>query len=328
VGAGAGVGVVPYSGLINGNATSDTLALIPLWELQDTVTTLDEIGAIVLGVAIALALLLLLVPGRYALALPAVVLVLYAVALWPIEDEPHGGIHHASVGALYGGASKPTHDWIDAKLGHHARVAVLFDSLTMDKFTVWTNEFFNRSVRTVYDLAGPTPGDLPETQVHVDQVTGRIAGVREPYILTSRTVQLDEPAVLTDAVKGLSVYRVVRPLGVTSVTTGIYPDTWAEAGATYTRFKCRTGQTLLALVGADAQLIRTDSTVIAATGGHSQQFTVPYDKTATLHIPLRATAGRCVVHFRIAPVAQPATVEPGSTDTRILGMRFLDFTVR
>ena len=33
---------------------------------------------------------------------------------------------------------------------------MLFDSRVMDKFTVWTNEFFNRSVRTVYDLADPS----------------------------------------------------------------------------------------------------------------------------------------------------------------------------
>jgi hypothetical protein len=79
--AAALVGVVPYSGFVNGNATSDTLAILPLWTLQDTVTTLDEVGAVVLGLAIAIALLVLLVPARLALVLPLVVLGLYAVAL-------------------------------------------------------------------------------------------------------------------------------------------------------------------------------------------------------------------------------------------------------
>ena len=326
--AAALAGVVPYSSLINGNATSDTLMMIPLWELQDTITSLDEVGTVVLAVAIGMALLLLLVPVRYALALPSAVLVLYAVCLWPIESEPHGGIQHASVGALYGGTSKPTRDWIDATLGHDARVAALFDSNTMDKFTVWTNEFFNRSIRTVYDLHAPTPGSLPETKVAIDPRTGRIAGVKEPYVLTSRSVQLDEPVVASDDVKGLAVYRVTRPLGVTSVTTGIYPDYWAGASASYTRFECRTGQTLLATVGADAHLIRTDSTVVASTGGRKITFTVPWNTTRTLRIPLHAEGTRCIVRFQIAPVAVPAAVEPGSTDTRILGMRFLDFTVR
>src|SRR3954447_17617143 len=71
------VGVVPYSGLINGNATSDTLALLPLWSLQDTIVTLDEVGAVVLASAICFALLWLLIPDRFVLAVPAALLVLF-----------------------------------------------------------------------------------------------------------------------------------------------------------------------------------------------------------------------------------------------------------
>src|SRR3954447_3507608 len=219
--AAALVGVVPYADLINGNATSDTLALLPLWTLQDTITTLDQVQSAVVGASILIALVLLLVPARYALALPALVLVLYAAALWPIEANPHGGIQHASTGALFGGTSMPDRDWIDARLGRRARVGVLFDSRAMDKFTVWTNEFFNRSLRTVYDLAGPTPGALPETQVHVDARTGRIDGVSEPFVLASTALQLDEPPVFGDERKGLFVYRVVRSLGVKSEITGL-----------------------------------------------------------------------------------------------------------
>ena len=126
----------------------------------------------------------------------------------------------------------------------------------MDKFTVWTNEFFNRSVRTVYDVAGPTPGALPETPVQIDPKTGRIAGITEPYLLTTRSLQLDEPELAADATKGLALYRVVRPLGVKSATRGLYPDNWSGPTATYTRFRCHTGQTLYATVGGDTKLIR------------------------------------------------------------------------
>jgi hypothetical protein len=322
------VGVVPYSGFVNGNATSDTLAILPLWTLQDTVTTLDEVGAVVLVLAIAIAALLLLVPARHALVLPVTVLVLYAVALQPIEANPHGGVQHASAGALYGGTSKPDRDWIDARLGHDGRVALLYDSRTMDKFTVWTNEFFNRSVRTVYDLADPSPGALPETKVQVDPVSGRIRGVAEPYVLTARAVQLDEPVVESDDVKGLALYRVDRPLGVASVGSGFYADFWVGARATYTRFRCRSAQTLLARVAGDPHLIHGDSTVVASIGETSKRFSVPYGRTATLRIPLQAVGARCVVRFRIAPVAQPAAVLPASTDTRVLGLRFLDLRVR
>lgn len=326
--AAALVGVVPYSDFVNGNATSDTLAIIPLWTLQDTITTLDEVDAVVAAFAIAMILLLLLLPARLALVVPAAVLVTYAVALQPIEANPHGGIQHASVGALYGGTSKPDRDWIDAQLGQGTHVAVLFDSRTMDKFTVWTNEFFNRSLRTVYDLDQPAPGALPETKVRVDAATGHIGGVKEPYVLTARAVQLNEPVILRDDQKGLVVYRVVRPLGVTSVSNGIYADSWTGPSATYRRFDCRTGQTLAVTLGGELRLIRHDSTVTATSGGVVRRVTVPAGGTAVLRIPLRATNARCVVRFHTTPVAVPAAVEPGSTDTRVLGIRFLDARVR
>jgi hypothetical protein len=322
--AAAFVGVVPYSGLINGNATSDTLALLPLWTLQDTVTTLDEVGAVVVGVAIAMTLLLLFVPPRYALAVPGAVLLLYAVALWPIEANPHGGIQHASVGALYGGTSMPDRDWIDARLRPEAKVAALFDSRTMDKFTVWTNEFFNHSLRTVYDLDAPTPGSMPETKVRLDPLTGRIGGIREPYVLTTRALQLDEPAVLVDEPKGLALYRVVRPLGVKSETTGLYADNWSGTTVTYTRFRCHTGQSIVATVQDDPKLHRR----VAFVSVRGRVFPVRHGETKTLRMPLHATGSRCVVRFRIATGVQPSTVDPGSADTRVLGLRFLDFTVR
>jgi hypothetical protein len=179
-------------------------------------------------------------------------------------------------------------------------------------------------VRTVYDLADPTPGALPETPVHVDAATGHIPGVSEPYVLTSQALQLDEPVVGVDERKGLALYRVVRTLGVKSVTRGIYPDQWSGATATYTRFRCRPGRTLLVRVAGDTRLIATASTVTVE--GRSYRVLPGIERTLT--VPLHPVGSRCVVRFRVAPVAVPARVQPGSTDTRALGLRFLDFTVR
>jgi hypothetical protein len=159
-------------------------------------------------------------------------------------------------------------------------------------------------------------------------MSGRVRGIRAPYVLTSRALQLDEPPLVVDGVKNLGVYRVVRPLGITSVTTGIYGDLWSGPRATYTRFRCAPGTQLLATVAGDQKLIRADSTVTATSGGMTRTFTIPYGHQRTLRIPLVPTGSRCVVHFAVAPVAQPAVVEPPSTDTRVLGLRFLSFSVR
>ncbi len=234
--AAALVGVVPYSGLLNGNATSDTLAFLPLWTLQDTITTLDEIGMVVVLVAIALTLLLLLVPVRYALALPAVLFALYAVSLWAIETNPHGGVHHASLGALFGGTSNPDREWIDHAVGAGANVGVIYDSTTMDKFTVWTNEFFNRSVHQVAYAADPTPGGLPETKATIGR-DGYIHGLDQPRYVLSSLPLIGKP-VARDKVKGLTVWRVDGTPRLQFRTSGIYPDGWMSHQAAIEKFKC------------------------------------------------------------------------------------------
>ena len=46
-----------------------------------------------------------------------------------------------------------------------------------------------------------------------------------------------------------------------------------------------------------------------------------------MHVPLvRGPHGSCTVRFRIPRTRVPARVEPSSTDTRQLGISFLDFT--
>ena len=154
--------------------------------------------------------------------------------------------------------------------------------------------------------------------------TGRIRGVTEPYVLSSQSLQLDEPSVLTDPRKGLAVYRIVRPLAVRSETTGLYGDLWSGQTAMYSRFGCRTGQVLLVTVGDDAKLRRRLTTLLA----NGRRYIVPHGAIETFAVPLRAVGSRCDVRFSVDPVAQPSSVEAGSTDTRVLGLRFIKFAVR
>jgi hypothetical protein len=292
------VGVVPYSGLLNGNATSDTLAFLPLWTLQDTVTTLDEIGMVVVLLGIALALLLLLVPVRYALALPAALFVLYAVALWTIETNPHGGVHHASLGALFGGTSNPDREWIDHAVGSNANVGVIYDSATMDKFTVWTNEFFNRSVHRVAYIGDPTPGGLPETKTTIDY-EGSIHGLGMPkYVLTS--LPLFGRPVARDKVKGLTVFRVRGTPRVRYVTKGIALDGWIGHDATITKHDCKGFTTVYLRRGK----VFPDPQIVIVNG---KQYRVNGKRTIT--VPA------CVATIHVAD-----TRVPGPDDPRELGI--------
>ena len=79
----------------------------------------------------------------------------------------------ASVGALFQGITNPDRNWIDAAVGRNATVSLLWSGLPIiDRLTVNENEFFNRSVGSVYYLRTPSPGNLPETAVRVDPRTG------------------------------------------------------------------------------------------------------------------------------------------------------------
>ena len=291
-------GVVPYSGLINGNATSDTLALVPLWSLQDTVITLDEVSLVVVAAATVLALLWLYLPARRATVLPALLVALYAVALWPIETNPHGGIHHSSLGALFGGTSNPDREWIDHAVGRGADVAVLYDAPTMDKFTVWTNEFFNRSVRRVGYTAERTPGGLPETRVTVDR-RGFVHGLGSPrYVLTS--LPLIGTRAARDGLKRLAVYRVSGRPRLAYATTGIYPDGWTGQQAHVSRYACE-GKTALRL--RQGRLFTRAQTVIV----NGTSYRVLGDRTIRV--------ASCEVQIFV-----PTTRVPGNGDERQLGI--------
>ena len=70
--------LIPYERFLQLKVRSDTLMIVPLWNVQDHVG-LPRLDDVVLLGGIVAAALFLLVPRRYLLALPAVVLVYYAV---------------------------------------------------------------------------------------------------------------------------------------------------------------------------------------------------------------------------------------------------------
>ena len=142
-------GLIPFTTLINVPAVSDTLSLIPWWWLQDRWITLQDVQTVVVVCSILLGLLFVVVPRRFALVLPVVVLAYFAFEQHPIETGPHS-VRQASIGSLFVGDANPHRDWIDRAVGHGADVQVLWSGAT-SAFTVWENEFFNRSVGRIYD---------------------------------------------------------------------------------------------------------------------------------------------------------------------------------
>ena len=186
--------MLPYHRLIDVPAESDTLALLPLWWLHEVVLGLDTIPVVVVAAAAAICLLFLTVSPRFALLLPAVVLLWFAFATERIERFDHG-FPKASIGALYEGITTTPRDWVDAAVGRNADVAFVFSGRdkTHHPDTLWENEFYNRSIGPVYDLRQPSMGGLPETRV-TERADGVLLAdgkpIRHRYVLSEESVPL------------------------------------------------------------------------------------------------------------------------------------------
>jgi dolichyl-phosphate-mannose-protein mannosyltransferase len=322
-------GALPYHQLIGTSAEADTLALLPIWWIQEALVSPSTIGIVVVVAAAVLSLAFLAVSPRYALVLPALVLAWFVFATERIERFDHG-FPKASVGALFQGMTTSQRDWIDAAVGRDANVAFVYSGKdpTLQPLPLWENEFFNRSVGPVYDLEQPSMGGLPET--HVSRrpdgvlVLSNGAPVKAAYVLTDTSVPLAGKVIGIDEVRGIVLRRTPDGLvAIASRVDGTYPDGWSGRHAIYTRLRCR-GGSVTAVIGSDEKLFSRAQTVTG--GGRSVTFD-PGD-VGRLTVPLKPRNGVCRVTFTVSPTAVPALVEPGSTDARRLGVRFVEFRYR
>jgi glycosyltransferase involved in cell wall biosynthesis len=313
-------GALPYHRLIDASAESDTLALLPLWWLQETVITMDTVAITVVAAAIVIALVFLTVSPRYALVLPLIVFAWFAFATERIERFDHG-FPKASIGALYQGITVPKRDWIDRAVGRDADVAFVFSGAHPfeQPLTLWENEFFNRSIGPVYDLKQKSMGGLPETHV-----TQRPDGVllaygkplRNQFVLSEAAVPLAGQVVAHDELKGMVLRKTDGLVRIGYRVNGIYPnDTWSGPRVTYTRLRCRGGSVTTELA-SDANLFSQPQTVSAGV----RRVTFDPSESAHLTVPLRPRNGVCRVVFTVTP-----TAVPGGADRRVLGAHFLTF---
>jgi Dolichyl-phosphate-mannose-protein mannosyltransferase len=314
---------IPFERFVGTSAISDTLMLLPWWSVQDT-TGLEWIAELVLALALAFAAAFVLVPRRYALVLPVVVLAYYVVVFKPIWAGSHG-LKQASAGALFQGIRGTPRDWIDAAVPNGVNVAVLWTGRG-DRFTVNLNEFFNRSVGDVLYTRVPTPGGIGEHEVRIGAagVVRTTSGrpVRPSYLLTDGSVTPDGRTVARDALLGTTVWRIPGELVSTTRVEGLYPsDTWSGPRVTWTRLRCRGGELRVALSSDPSLLPGVRQRVEAvATGGRRASVAFRSDTTTTLRVPLPPDAQTCVVRFRVTPTARPENGDP-----RELGAHFNAF---
>jgi hypothetical protein len=325
--AAAAVALFPVTTFLNDNAITDSFGLLAIWWPQTGYSIpLDWVLPILMLLAIAGALLFLLVPARLAVALPVLVLLILAVA----NREANMRVAPAGLNSLHGGISGDE-NWIDEAVRSNADVAALFSNARPPQ-TLWLNEFFNRSVGPVYNVAGVVDG-LPQQTVSVEAKNGTllVAGatpLRAKYVLGDTTHFLNGTTVAEDKGVGMRLYRVGGVVREVAALEGVYGDSWSGPTAAFTARDCHGGRLTMRLTG-DPVLQPRAQTVVATSGTRvigrivvrPQQFHTPFE------VPLRDVAGTCSVSFAVSPTAVPATVL-GTGDTRELGIRFEDFAYK
>lgn len=316
---------VPYISYIGPNNANDTFGLLTLQSVLDRhlVAPLQLQAAVVAGSTIA-GLAFVVIPKRLGLAVPALTLLVLALANGPVERR----IHEASVDSLHGGIQAPK-NWIDHAVGTKPVVAALWTGHA-PYVTLWDNEFFNRSVGKVYNFFGP-PDGLPQQTVSLNAVTGAVRlgaqPVRVKYVLADFTTLVKGTPVARDVNLGMTVYRVDGPLVLQGQVEGVYPDQWSGPTVTYDQLNCN-GGTLTATLLSDRDLHPKPQVIVARSGKRELARFVykPGTKPRKMTIPLIPAGTTCPVTFDV-PTAIPQQVT-GLPDTRALGVRFLGFAYR
>lgn len=325
---------IPYERFFDTSATSDTFDVLMLWSVAEWFSIhAQDMRWVVGAAALVFLVVAALVPRRAAYVLVVFPLAISLLAIQPVDSRTQ----RASIGAVYQGITRPDRDWITAIVGSDdpTKVSVVYtggQTNIPDRLTVNENEFFNRDVGAIYTTNGPVPGGLAQTPIAVDHATGNYLANGRPFdvadVLTDTSLSIFGRQIGSDPKKGLILLQVDGKLRARHITSGIYPDSWAGRTAMFRRFGC-SGGTLAVRLGSDAKLFRTLQLVHAYVGGKlvATELVGRYS-IQTMFVPLqRGPHGACTVRFRVAKTREPARVEPDSTDTRQLGIRFIGFAV-
>ena len=118
--------LIPFERFLQLKVRSDTLMMVPLWNVQDSVDAAAARRRRARRGARGRARSSCSSRARYALVLPAAVLGYFALAIQPIHAGPHG-MERAAADALFEGIRVPDRDWIDRAVPDGAEVAVALD---------------------------------------------------------------------------------------------------------------------------------------------------------------------------------------------------------
>jgi Dolichyl-phosphate-mannose-protein mannosyltransferase len=198
--------VVPYSTYVRNDEIPDAFGLLP-WAVRRGPALVAaphvELRVALISFVLACLFVLLRPPRMPSLVASLVALVMIAVLSTAVVRT------HAtsSFAALWIGSDT---GWVDEAIGPNADVPVIWSGRG-DPHVVWENEFFNRSVGTVYYLRQPSWEGLAEQKLVVRRgtlVDGSGAPLRVRYALADPWVVLRGRVIGRDETSGMRLYRL------------------------------------------------------------------------------------------------------------------------
>ncbi len=314
-------GAIPFVGLMNINSQSDTPFLQPWWYLGDRIAGVGNVALLAVLASVLLAAAFLWLPSRYAPTLPALVALGFLLTWLPLQLWIHS-FPRLSAAAYSTGIYAPR-AWVDNAVGRNSDVTLVFTG--DNPYRGWENEFWNRSIRRVYDLGAPSLiSGQSEPHVTVRPATGVLQDpeakpVHVQYVLADPAAQIVGVKVAEDSVQHMAVYRVDGLLRTSTSISGWYGDSWTGPRVDWTRHACTGG--LLRVPVHSNPVLFTGVTQRIAVSGSTIPFVVhlPSTATKTIVVHLRPRGGVCHVRFDIAPARQPLH------DPRTLGILVAGF---
>jgi hypothetical protein len=282
--------LIPVGSFVTSVSIVDGFSLIPLYHLRSLTSTAVTSGALAAGVLVAAALFVLL-PRRYGAVLAIVVGA--ALVGGSVAASRQVVSESNQQRALYAG---PVRRWVDNVASSPAYY--LYDQQTPAN-SAWQTFFWNRSIVRVFDLppsllSGPAPqqalrispsgvvftlGGAPLAPAYA-VVSQRYALVGEPVGYSPRNADL----------AGYAVWRVVPPLRVNSVVTGLAPNGDIAPGTTATldAYGCTRGAFRLTLLPKEPGRV-----VISVDGHEARSRTFEGPGEWDVSIPVTSERGTC-----------------------------------
>jgi hypothetical protein len=256
LGVAAAVLSLPLGRFVVPEALPDSFSLIPVLHLR-RLTSLRETEIVVWLAVVAAVLVFATLPRRLLPVLAVLLLLVLGAGSVSASREVEAQAKAQRLRLL-----GPSRRWIDR--GADAPVAYVYDGQAYWN-AVWENLFWNRRIRSVYDLPGATvPGPLPQQALQVlpdgelrpdgKASQARFAVIPVNYTLVGEQVA-SAPQLGTDR-QGLGLWNVEPPLRLSTITTGLLPNGDVDYQAALRVYGCRSGSFDLVFLVKEPQTVR------------------------------------------------------------------------